>query len=90
MMNEARDPANCEIIFIYDDDNNVIGAYTVIIEEDGSKRGTVVFDNDPNDPNDNTGYEYWYFNKRFYVWIDGQWVKMPLGWAPGKEIPPLI
>jgi RHS repeat-associated protein len=86
---EVDEPSGIKITTLADDVNNII-IVTSIEGEGGLVKGTVVYLNDPIDPNDDTEYEYRSYQGGFQVCINGEWVQMPPGWLPGDEIPPLI
>jgi RHS repeat-associated protein len=76
-----------EISKVYDDEGNEIGYQGSYEEAPGRRKGKVILYNDPDDPNDDTEYEYRYYGGGFQVWINGEWVQMDEEWKPGQEIP---
>jgi hypothetical protein len=84
---KIEEPSDMEVIILDDDPEN-IRIIMIAEEEAGFESGKVVFLNNVNDPNDNTEYEYRKYGGGYQVWINGEWVQMPVGWDPGDEISP--
>jgi hypothetical protein len=76
-----------ELDNLYNDEGMLIGSIGRIDEGLGYEKGKVIFINDPLDPDDDTGYEYRYYQGCYQVLIDGEWVYMPEDWEPGDPVP---
>jgi hypothetical protein len=70
---------------IYDEEGKMIGSIAIYFKGPGYEHGMVILTNNIDDLDDDMTYEYKYYQGKFWVLVDGEWVQQPAGWKPGDE-----